>query len=398
MTTTGTTLLHAALTQPREEHFTPDLLRQLPLTAIRHGVRTVTTRYGDVRRVTPTSAANMYEIHAARGTYHAYAVVRDGALHHLRLPTTPPPRSLATLPFLALWAVTLLALAASPRVWTAPSTWAWVLIALPAGAFLTTLLLASPWAQSSLLLRPVAAAALAGVALSAARAAALPTGMAPSIASALLTAGSTALLLRLAYAAWQGRRIPANPVPLGPVLRGGRFVALQAGGTTQVNYHMAHAPMRYAVDFVGVNALGTRARGLYPIAPCAYAIFGAEVLAPVSGVVEVAVNDRADLDIPEADTVNPLGNHVVLRADTPDGRQVRVILAHLRQGSVPVEPGDRVRVGDMLGRVGNSGNTTEPHLHLGVTTGGTQGDPFTGEGMPFTVNGRWLTRNDVIEA
>ena len=42
------------------------------------------------------------------------------------------------------------------------------------------------------------------------------------------------------------------------------------------------------------------------------------------------------------------------------------MFAHLRQGSAPVAEGDRVVAGEVIGRLGNSGNTTEPHLHLQV--------------------------------
>ncbi|MFE0461586.1 peptidoglycan DD-metalloendopeptidase family protein [Kitasatospora sp. NPDC058965] len=55
----------------------------------------------------------------------------------------------------------------------------------------------------------------------------------------------------------------------------------------------------------------------------------------------------------------PYGNHVVL--DTGDAV---VKLAHLRPGSVTVTVGQHVEAGRLLGEVGNSGNSTEPHLHL----------------------------------
>ncbi|XVQ13994.1 M23 family metallopeptidase [Spirillospora sp. CA-255316] len=57
-----------------------------------------------------------------------------------------------------------------------------------------------------------------------------------------------------------------------------------------------------------------------------------------------------------------LGNHVVL--DLGDGTYA--VLAHLRRGSVRVRKGQRVRAGDVLGEVGNSGNSSEPHLHFHV--------------------------------
>jgi murein DD-endopeptidase MepM/ murein hydrolase activator NlpD len=55
-----------------------------------------------------------------------------------------------------------------------------------------------------------------------------------------------------------------------------------------------------------------------------------------------------------------LGNHVVL--DLGDG--VYAALAHLRRGSVRVRPGDLVAAGQQLAACGNSGNSTEPHLHF----------------------------------
>jgi len=59
------------------------------------------------------------------------------------------------------------------------------------------------------------------------------------------------------------------------------------------------------------------------------------------------------------------GNYVLLRSDA-----VYLLLAHLRCGSVRVRPGDRVKEGDLLGEVGNSGSSLQPHLHLqGMNTG-----------------------------
>jgi len=68
------------------------------------------------------------------------------------------------------------------------------------------------------------------------------------------------------------------------------------------------------------------------------------------------------------------GNHVFI--DT--GREI-VELAHLRPGSLTVRQGDMVRVGRLIGETGNSGNTTEPHLHLHAERDGVGLDlRFTG--------------------
>lgn len=64
-----------------------------------------------------------------------------------------------------------------------------------------------------------------------------------------------------------------------------------------------------------------------------------------------------DLD---GDDIRPLaGNYVIV-----EGREAVAFYAHLRDGSVTVAAGQRLRAGDVLGRVGNSGNSTMPHLHF----------------------------------
>ena len=71
-----------------------------------------------------------------------------------------------------------------------------------------------------------------------------------------------------------------------------------------------------------------------------------------------------------------MGNHVVL-----DCGDVHAGFAHLTTGSVAVTPGQRVRVGDVLGRVGHTGNSTAPHLHFQLMDGP---DPLTAQGVPCT--------------
>ncbi|GAA2383752.1 hypothetical protein GCM10010420_02330 [Streptomyces glaucosporus] len=73
-----------------------------------------------------------------------------------------------------------------------------------------------------------------------------------------------------------------------------------------------------------------------------------------------------------------LGNHLVL--DLGDGTYA--LYAHLMRGSLTVREGERVRAGQTVARVGNTGNSTEPHLHFQLMS---TADPFTARGLPF----RW---------
>ncbi|MFE4666002.1 M23 family metallopeptidase [Streptomyces sp. NPDC056716] len=81
-----------------------------------------------------------------------------------------------------------------------------------------------------------------------------------------------------------------------------------------------------------------------------------------------------------------LGNHLVL--DLGDGHYA--LYAHLKQGSVTVREGDRVRAGEPLAHCGNSGNSTEPHLHFQLMDGP---DPVAARGIPFHWRGIGVPRN-----
>jgi murein DD-endopeptidase MepM/ murein hydrolase activator NlpD len=73
-----------------------------------------------------------------------------------------------------------------------------------------------------------------------------------------------------------------------------------------------------------------------------------------------------------------------------------VVLGHMRQGSVGVQVGERVRAGDQIGCVGNSGWTERPHLHLQATHA-PSGDYWHGTPLPMRFAGRFLVRNQTID-
>lgn len=177
----------------------------------------------------------------------------------------------------------------------------------------------------------------------------------------------------------RGHAVPPGAIDLSFPLRDGTYLVGHGGSTSASNMHHAHPTQTYAVDVMKLNAAGMRARGIFPSDPRSYAIFGATVLSPCDGVVRAAVDGLPDT----RDEKNLAGNHVVLRCGDAD-----VWLAQLQRGSVAVRPGMQLRTGQPLGRAGNSGNTTEPHLHVHAERNGA--------GVPATFNGDWLVRNDVV--
>lgn len=104
-----------------------------------------------------------------------------------------------------------------------------------------------------------------------------------------------------------------------------------------------------------------------------------------------AADGLPDFSAPETNRRHPTGNHVVL-----DCGGFWVVLAHMRQGSVRAVAGSVVASGMVLGEVGNSGNTSEPHLHIHAQRPGTADRPSGGDPLPMRLDGRFLACNDLI--
>lgn len=386
------------LSDPQAEHFTRTFLAQVPLDQVRRGLELLHRQQGPAISVTPKQDGTSWTVLTPRGTYDILARfdAGTGRLASLQVPTTEPSSRRQRAALLGWALMVLLNLTGCVAAWTQPTLMAWL------GHTPWTLLLGAAllptavWAHLSTAVRPVLVLGLLGAAVSLPRALTLPAGTF-AWGDGLLTLLVALLCAPAVVDTWKGWRVPQDAVPLGPVLKGGRFMVVHGGGTATLNYHMDHPPMRYAVDVIGVGPLGRMARGLFPPDPAQYSIFGAAVLAPLSGTVIAAQGSWPDQTVPRADTLRPAGNHVVLEGRTADGTPVRVVLAHLQQHSVTVEVGDAVTRGQVVGRVGNSGNTSEPHLHLGVNVGDAGRDRLGGEGVPFTLDGRWPVRGMILK-
>jgi hypothetical protein len=198
------------------------------------------------------------------------------------------------------------------------------------------------------------------------------------------------------------RTPPPETVDVASPLGKGNFIVVNGGINLLTNAHVrtldaavpAYARWRaqsFGVDIVAVNDFGFHARGLWPKNPELYEIFGAEVFAPCSGIVVSVENSFPDLDVPEVDLANKAGNHVVLDCGT-----YYILLAHFRHGSVKVATGQHISTGDSIGQVGNSGSSSEPHLHLHAQKPGMPSAPFAAEPLPLSINGRFLVRNDFL--
>lgn len=205
----------------------------------------------------------------------------------------------------------------------------------------------------------------------------------------------------IAAVAMMGHRAPAaTSAALTFPLQDGSFAIASGGATRLMNFHLvaldtpALQSLRgqaYALDIVGLTPFGTRAAGLAPTDPAAFAIFGAPIHAPCDGIVLKSRDGLPDNNPPQRDSQNLPGNFVFLQCG-----DFNVLLAHMQNGSVVVREGDRVTTGKTLGKVGNSGNTTEPHLHLHAQRPGSADRFLDGEPLPMRIDGRFFARNDRV--
>jgi len=138
----------------------------------------------------------------------------------------------------------------------------------------------------------------------------------------------------------------------------GQWLVLWGGDTPALNYHHVSLPQRFAFDLLGVGPDGKTHKGDGSRNEDYYA-FGREVLAPADGVVTDVIEGVRD-NMPES--MNPLsvlGNAVFIQ----HSKYEVSVLAHFKQGSIKVKAGDTAKKGQMLGLCGNSGNSSEPHIH-----------------------------------
>lgn len=192
--------------------------------------------------------------------------------------------------------------------------------------------------------------------------------------------------------------VAADAAVVAPPLRGGPWLAANGPGAPSghrraliVAGDRPTIAQRFAIDYVMLDSSGRTFAG-DRLRNESYHAHGQDALAVADGIIAL-VKDSIPENIPGAtsravpitlETVG--GNFVIL--DIGGGRFA--FYAHLQPGSLRVKVGDRVRRGQRLGLVGNSGNSTEPHLHFHLADApsalGAEGAPYVHE--RFEVAGR----------
>ena len=148
-----------------------------------------------------------------------------------------------------------------------------------------------------------------------------------------------------------------NQTKLGLPFKG-KWLVAWGGDTKELNQHHDVPNQKFAFDFLGVGADGETRKGNSNTNEDYYA-FGREIIAPADGIVTDVITGVRD-NVPGS--MNPysgLGNAVFIQHSEYEVS----VLAHLKFGSIKVNVGDKVKMGQLIGLCGNSGNSSEPHLH-----------------------------------
>lgn len=163
----------------------------------------------------------------------------------------------------------------------------------------------------------------------------------------------------------------------------GEWYVFWGGNDVLSNYHYAHETQRYALDIVrtqddsSYQGEGTDNENYYA--------FGEPLYAAADGRVVEVKNDIPDNTPGVMNAEEPAGNFVVI----DHGNGEHSITAHLKKGSAAVKKGDNVQQGDLIGHLGNSGNSSEAHLHFQVSDGP---DLFTSRSIQI----RWADQSQSL--
>jgi hypothetical protein len=173
----------------------------------------------------------------------------------------------------------------------------------------------------------------------------------------------------------------------------GEWTVFWGGRTLPQNYHAFTRDQRFAIDVLMYKEGRTHAGDGKQCSD--YYCYGQAVLAPAAGTVVWAQDGLPDQVPGEQDPAHATGNALVI----DHGNGEYSVIAHLQPGSLRFKKGDRVPADAVVGLCGNSGNTTEPHLHYHLQNGPA---PFDADGLPIefvdvVVDGKPLERAEIVK-
>ena len=172
----------------------------------------------------------------------------------------------------------------------------------------------------------------------------------------------------------------------------GEWFVFWGGRTLEQNHHAPSRSQRFAHDLVIMKDSATHTGEGKRLED--YYSYGQPVLAPAAGTVVWLEDGHPDQAIGSKDPAHAIGNGVII----DHGGNEYSLLAHFQPQSLKVKKGDKVRAGQVIARCGNSGNTSEPHIHYHLQNGPALADA---DGLPaqfvdLVVDGKDTARAELV--
>ena len=212
----------------------------------------------------------------------------------------------------------------------------------------------------------------------------------------------TAALLYLVAGSIRSHFYDETAVNLAFPFKNGTYGVFEGGNgrvSSLMNYHFGasmhrgartNLSMRYAVDITKLTRWGNDAEGFLPGQNEKYAVFHQTVYSPCDGQVS-DVEDKWPNEIPwSGKAPYNVGNHILIT-----NKDFGVLMGHLQKGSIQVKEGDTVKKGQPIAQTGNSGWTSQPHLHIQAMRKST-GSFWGWEGIPIFFEGRNPVKNSLF--
>ncbi len=212
----------------------------------------------------------------------------------------------------------------------------------------------------------------------------------------------TIVLIYLVVGSIRSHYYDEMPVNLAFPFNNGTYALFEGGNgkvSSLMNYHYnasihkgAHinTSMKYAVDITKLSRWGNDANGFLPMQNEKYAVFNQIVYSPCDG--EVAdVEDKWPNETPwSGKAPYNVGNHILITS-----KDFGVLMGHLQKGSILVKSGDTVKMGQPIAQSGNSGWTSQPHLHIQAMKK-SSGSFWRWEGLPIFFAGKNPVKNTLF--
>lgn len=184
-----------------------------------------------------------------------------------------------------------------------------------------------------------------------------------------------------------------DPLDLPLPLRDGRYAISNGGISASTNGHHEAELEKYAVDIVKIGGLGRAHQGLWPSNDRDYLVYGQPIYAPCAGeVLDFSLAFSENTFRVKGTRIPASGNYLIVYCPSLD---VSIEYAHLQKEPPRLQIGDSVTEDTIIGLVGNTGNSSRPHLHMQANKGRTMAYGAEGESVPFKLAGKLPLRNQL---